>query len=123
MSRRLAAMFAERVLGWTYKTYPDGVCPHIKHWSDADGNLRLRSDMRFTASLDLAWKGVEKLAGPKLASVDFVDTASGWCCDFSWGIDNGAEVEFCTSPAAALVKACLLAVGVTQQEIEEAERG
>ena len=35
---QLNAAFAEKVAGWTCKTFPNGVCPSLKHWSDEFGN-------------------------------------------------------------------------------------
>ncbi len=58
--RDLDAKFAEVVLGWTYHTYPDGACPDIKHWVDADGNIKTHRHFNFHLSLDAAWAGVGK---------------------------------------------------------------
>jgi hypothetical protein len=34
---KLSECFAVEVAGWTFVTYPNGSCPHIKHWRDEDG--------------------------------------------------------------------------------------
>lgn len=49
----LNAAFAERVAGWTWRTFPDGACPDIKHWRDQNGEVvSIYMDGRFTRSMD-----------------------------------------------------------------------
>ena len=101
MSRKLDALFAVEVLGEP-STY----------FSASPGP---------TTSLDAAWPGVEKVGGD--ASLN-----TCWCGDFP---DRHFEAELtpyaaymaeAPTPALALVKACLLAVGVTQVEIDDASK-
>lgn len=32
----VSAAVAEHVAGWSYWTFPEGACPHVKHWRRAD---------------------------------------------------------------------------------------
>ena len=111
MSRKLDALFAERVLGWTH--HPGGCAE-----SDPDCMLDSFGDHRYagyyTTSLDAAWEGVEKL-GWQYVDLDCL-SASG-----TWMVNN--EYNQAKDPAEALVLACLRAVGVTKAEIEAAQAG
>lgn len=30
--RELDALVAEKVMGWTFQTFPEGACPEVRHW-------------------------------------------------------------------------------------------
>ena len=139
VSRKLDALFAERVLGlkrlrgnwtnvfgsfsverWVPRDSPDEVdC----EWEETINGGRLKFPgielPPYTTSLDAAWAGVAAVRPGRLISVDFVDTADGWCCELSTNSTIGSA-EFVAHPAEALVLAALRAVGVPEAEIEEA---
>jgi len=94
MSRKLDALFAERALGVEPGNNPD---------------------QAYCESLDAAWRGVEKLVRDEWG-FSLEDDASQWV------VEVGMYRATAATPALAVVKACLLAAGVTQEEIEEAER-
>lgn len=49
----LSAAVAEYVAGWTYQTFPNGACPHIKHWKNAKGeHTSIYMNGRFATSAD-----------------------------------------------------------------------
>ena len=133
MSRRLDALYAERVLGCTPRTYrnpehgalvgPECGCEDHGHWDercDRGSDLPLYSE-----DLDAAWGGVEKvgwceLSGPHRGAES--DGREGyWArvepCDAA-GHDS-VDVH-AVSPALAVVLACLRAVGVSEEEIAAA---
>ena len=65
--RELDALVAEKVMGWSYQDFPDGPCPHVKHWyatspcpNDAmDPSWRGRLPC-FSTDIAAAWEVVEK---------------------------------------------------------------
>ena len=59
--RELDERVAAEVMGWTFVTFPDGVCPEVKHWHREDGeHVALPG---FSTSIAAAWRVVEKLNG------------------------------------------------------------
>jgi hypothetical protein len=122
-NRALDALFAERVLGCKLIKYlGDYSCASCGHnvlgGPDADALLY------FTSSLDAAWAGVEKVRNRGL----FADRSFILCvpvegrpeAKFIFARDAESVRASAPTPALALVKACLLAVGVTQAEIDDA---
>ena len=114
MSRGLDALFAERVLGWERSSQGINWCENGEPVAMASGPIN-----RFcpTKSLDAAWAGVEKIGKNDFCLERF---ASWWRASVN---PSATHEEFVVddTPALALVKACLLAVGVTQKEIDDAE--
>jgi len=129
MTRKLDALFAERVLGcnveWV-EVWPRCECGHREHSNDADSNMD--GDLwHYTESLDAAWQGVERTNAETLTLDRMADE---WDCEL-YGpctYERGEPMsEWATSgraptPALAIVLACLRAVGVAEQEIEEARK-
>ncbi len=117
-NRKLDALYAERVLEWDLTE--DGLIRIVRERGE-----KIYDVPNFTKSLDAAWPGVEKIISDRkaefsLSSEHFYKDAN-WAAMFSWpGRDEIADV-YTVHPALALVKACLLAVGVTQEEIDDAE--
>ncbi len=122
-NRKLNALFAERVLGWTVHHYEkDDVWfwypkNSKEYWHFPKGN-------QFTESLDAAWPGVEKIISDRkgdftLSKPEFEH--GKWSAMCAWL--SGDLIEACdVSAPRAVVKLCCLAVGVTQAEIDGAER-
>ena len=121
MSRKLDALFAERVLGlevevrqFPRSTFLGGGT--VSDYAAMDGWLP-----SYTSSLDAAWAGVEKRRGSELFthhfSLSYEDTGM-YRAEFIFPRDGQAFKVFDSEPALALVKACLLAVGVSQEEID-----
>lgn len=117
MSRRLDALFAERVLG-EVRTDPGVRCPSDINRLSPGGCWVCYSDpwepgdwrpMKYTQSLDAAWLGVEKVGNWAYVDFDHLSACNEWMCNGAQGV----------TPAAALVRACLLAVGVSQEEIDD----
>ena len=112
MSRKLDALFAERVLGWN----------RIRNDDDHPFGPETPS---FTTSLDAAWQGVEKAEttiDDRPVILKFRQVGGEW--SLFWGFDKNEEfiwVHGCSTPALALTKALLLAAGVSEEEIREAE--
>ena len=100
--RALDAEFHEKVLGW--KNVHKGAGTSWYGTPPGEPTVWLVKRLDLTA----AWAGVEKVCGKKLACVDFVETASGWCCEISTTAQLGKS-EWCATPAEALVRACLAA--------------
>jgi len=122
-SRRLDALFAERVLNRSVQR-------HLMLDEEGNGWLDLP---HFTQSLDAAWEGVEKIrAGENGAyRVELVWDAWEWDAwedgrNGSWTVEIGVDPCCVWSqsarPALAIVKACLFAAGVSQEEIDEAAK-
>ena len=120
---KLNALFAEKVLGWHVSYYEKD---NVWFWYPKTTRewCHFPKGEQFTSSLDAVWIGVRKLA------------EEGWCCrelkaDYNYVYnvifrnedthDNPIHAQSEIHPAYALVKACLLAVGVTQKEINDAE--
>lgn len=102
-NRRLDAMFAERVLGIEVDD-----APH-----------------KYTQSLDAAWSGVERTMHRGLFADALFNMKSGshspWVVSFSFARSMHSVTATGATPAIAVVKACLLACGVTQEEIDACE--
>jgi Phage ABA sandwich domain len=49
-----------KALGYTYIDFPDGACPHVKHWSRPDGTF-CGMIPQFSESIAHAWEVVEKM--------------------------------------------------------------
>jgi len=123
-NRKLDALFAERVLG---DPKPDWQCKHNlersspgRAWVCVSDPNECEHDWRpakFTTSLDAAWAGVEKFNDPRMGvtTLSIEHTSTG-----KWRAYVSDSVARESTPALALVKACLLAVGVTQEEIDAA---
>lgn len=115
MSRKLDALFAERVLG--HRLVASFVGDDIP--LEEMPSLSLRDVRPYTTSLDAAWEGVEKLDIRTLSMAR--DSGGDWCysqCHTEYG-----HWGIAPHPALAIVLACLRAVGVTEEEIEEAKGG
>jgi len=123
-NRKLDALFAERVLG---DPKPDWQCKHNldrsspgRAWVCVSDPHECEHDWRpakFTTSLDAAWPGVEKLDAPTFVKFWFGYEDR----DIRAEIDTDSTYEgIGDHPALALVKARLLSVGVTQEEIDAA---
>ncbi len=127
MSKQLNALFAEKVLGW-----------YVYHWEEEDAwfwypknskdGWHLPKGDEFTTSLDAAWRGVKKNPSwcveivrdrtlDTTVEIDVLSVVEGQS-SCGWTVCAAAAI-----PALALVKACLLAVGVSQDEIDKAEHG
>jgi hypothetical protein len=124
--RDLDAMFAEKVLGWTFNPGSE------PYWFDTDRNKK--HDAQFWnphASLDAAWLGVEKIieGGWTFGCVQDEDEIQvnlhnddlSTQCDKCLAFHNRYESAKHHSFPLAILKACLLAKGVTEQEIKEME--
>ena len=121
INHKLNALFAEKVLGCTHGSECSGVnCWYI---GDDIGD--------YCTSLDAAWSGVEKVMGLGW-HISIEDTDKGAVVVTLWqGLDcvsaDMMETESGPFPISqeigpfpiSLVKVCLLAVGVTQEEIDE----
>ena len=136
MSRKLDAMFAERVLG---DPIPDWQCEsNLKRSSPGRGWVCVSDPWesvpdwrpaKFTSSLDAAWAGVEKLTAVDAAPVSVGDIRLNPCQGDHevsirvWddkGPDEGRLIEMAsdTHVADALVACLLLAFGVSAEEID-----
>jgi hypothetical protein len=69
--RELDALVAERVMGWTYKTFPDGVLPHVKHWHGPNDECLLPC---YSISIAAAWQVVERL----------IEDGEAFCCGLNY---------------------------------------
>ena len=113
--RHLDAMFAERVLGW--KLTPG----HEPYWYDAEHNKKWDATFWHPhASLDAAWQGVEKI---RFDGWTLKIIVIGEFCEVIADHYQKAR-HFLRVPVAqtalAIVKACLLATGDTEPQINEA---
>jgi hypothetical protein len=147
--RRLDALFAERVLGLKVDhpkaaIYISGQPPRDLWFYTGPGELELALP-HYTTSLDAAWEGVEKLTvksvvgEPERGDFFLLDRLGYRCCEAD---EDGVHGQYRVTlqvrdnetdkldwihvtadhPALAIVLACLRAVGVTEQEIEEASK-
>ncbi len=134
MSRSLDALFAERVLGFTVRQQEIVTpVPNVFYGGPNDGwymthaarghVLAAGGDFltvpEFTQSLDAAWAGMEKL---DIFSIEFDKPINEWECEIGYfdGPNSRTDVGYGLIPALTLVKACLLAVGVSQEDIDAA---
>lgn len=58
VGRELDGLIAEKVMGWTYKTFPDGACPTVKHWHGPKDECLLP---RYSIDIAAAWQVVEEM--------------------------------------------------------------
>ncbi len=90
--RELDAEIAEKVMGWSYETFPDGACPEVKHWYATSPCPNDARDPSFRGGIPLysedisdAWDVVEKLWDESLHvqfSLIHQITAGGWIAEF-----------------------------------------
>lgn len=69
--RELDALVAEKVMGWTFQTFPEGACPEVRHWHRTSPIPEERSPEwaasfigacpPFSTDIAAAWTVVEKL--------------------------------------------------------------
>lgn len=109
--RHVNALFAERVLGQT-----DWYLSDRSKGGYASKMNPYQSLPDYTSSLDATWAGVEKVNLP--VAVEYWPSGATCFRITKGGAQVGFEMEL--EPAEALVKALLLAVGVTQAEIDAA---
>ena len=104
-------LFATTVLGWTCKTFPDGVCPHIKHWYDENGKFKLRRDLNFGTSLDAVWPTKECMLRHGIGEVEVTgfDEDGGIAAVFD-PVHNLVTTKTGSTPVAALRDALIEAV-------------
>jgi len=137
ISTKLNALFAEKVLGWrdvrtlqggnVYFGEPlctDGTYIRDKPSIETDTVPSHYSRVpEFTTSLDAAWAGVEKVGAVAVKISNGRDNNK--LCELSFRLTHPrhrlSPPTLGSTPALALVKACLLAVGVGQKEMEENE--
>ena len=123
MTRKLDALFAEKVLGWEQVNgmWRSVHRPLVK--TDPltySGFSFYESGLpHFTTSLDTAWSGVEKLR----LNLTLDRCPDGTVDVYGENSDSKGEASDCGTPALAIVLACLRAVGVSEQAIDEAQRG
>lgn len=126
-NRKLDALFAEKVLGIEAVQSTKGLGGHdYRQLTAYSGVAVMQLIPEYTQSLDAAWTGVEKLDG------SFYFQVRGACnhcftSSVKWS-DHGHDGKLWNEvyddpPAMALSKACLLAVGVTQEEIDACREG
>ena len=133
MGRDLDALFATRVLGLDLSVECEGwqdedsthwrcdSCGHRGMWGeDFKHTVQPR---HYTQSLDAAWAGVEKVSSRTTLECLHRHRGDYRChaavripCESDYLTYDSAEASH---PALALVKACLLAVGVSQEEIDK----
>ena len=116
--RELDALVAEKVMGWTFQTFPEGACPEVRHWHRTSPIPEERSPEwaasfigacpRFSTDLAAAWTVVEKLRGcdqwPEIGA-----TGRSWYCEFEG--EPGVIVEgFGDTAPLAICRAALEAV-------------
>lgn len=120
MSRRLDALFAERVLGlsgpWCRgceALYSAAPIRNGEMSCEACGGSALRG---YSEDLTAAWGGVEKL---ELDVVRFFQHEPYGPEDWECGV-SGTPFDGSGSPAVALVQVCLRSAGVSEEEISGA---
>jgi len=119
LSRKLDALFAEKVMGLKVETSEAGNWPCFAH--DDEGGKYWSSVTEYSKSIDAAWKGVEKISDYE---VNILNCNDGL---IEVQIDKYNDGELCsfretsTTPALALTKALLLAAGVSEAEIDDAD--
>lgn len=100
--RELDTLVAEKVMGWTYRTFPDGACPLVKHWYCGEQYMLMQP---FSTSIASAWQVVEKLkANGNNVWVEWAGTV--WVCGTT---SVFPDIEADTAPLAiclAALKAC-----------------
>ena len=108
--RDLDAEIAEKVMGWTFVTFPDGACPEIKHWHAADGaHVSLRP---FSTSIADAWQVVEKMNDERAWSFE-MERVGGE--DQETGVRFGGNSGFVYAQTAPLA-ICLAALAATSAD-------
>lgn len=117
--RELDVLVAEKVMGWTYKTFPEGACPHIKHWYSGEQYMLMKP---FSSDISAAWQVVEKLKErtnlfPQVGWVRVHDNTYQHRCEI-WMNDPSAHKhgwladEYADTAPLAICLATLKAVGV-----------
>jgi len=134
VSRRLDALFAERVLGCSVAMRTDQYghiheecgCKPMKHVDESYDYVPALAP--YSENLSAAWGGVEKvgwceLSGPHRGAVsDGREPYWARVEPRDAAVDDSVDVH-AGSPAMAVVLACLRAVGVSEEEIAAAEAG
>jgi len=124
--RHVDALFAEKVLGHTLHEVDCPLMNTTDYWPNlawyvGEGMATEQFLPKYHQSLDAAWPGVEKIINYGLNwSVWISFHANGHRVKVREGMIDRFEAHEPT-PALAIVKACLLSMGVTEQEIKEAE--
>ena len=128
MTRKLDALFAERVLEWEF--HPIGECrscgTDIYKWTETDKVCRMHAD-RYTQSLDAAWEGVENSPDLRIALETWENDDGRWYkATAGRRVTENAYKDIGFAPienkaALAVVRVLLLAYGVTGEEIRDAE--
>ncbi len=114
--RRLDALFAERVLGNTEEHASFTSSCHV--CGGDSSHLP-----RYTRSLDAAWEGAKQRG----LAFGIETVGEDWSCRACIGARHSYVMEMpqyeatAPHPAEALVLACLRAVGVSEEEIGDAE--
>ena len=127
MSRRLDALFAERVMGMLV-TDLGWVHPPGSYVMASARDAVAECVPCYTQDLSAAWEGVEtvgwcELSGPHRGAV--AEGREGyWARVEPWDAAGRDSVDVhAGTPALAVVLACLQAVGVGEEEIADAEAG
>ncbi len=112
--REIDALVARHVMGWTYKTFPDGACPLVKHWYCGEQYVLMKS---FSTSISDAWQVVEKLVIEGKVFIVKGDGLRAGDYALKWTVlcDNQPRTDADTAPLAICL-AALKAVGVEAGE-------
>jgi hypothetical protein len=109
--RELDALIAEKVMGWTYKTFPDGVLPHVKHWHGPNDECLLPC---YSISIAAAWQVVGLLSKEWKFDLEYypgLNNEPDWCAMFFNNRDSFGNVgAFAASADTAPLAICLAAL-------------
>lgn len=108
--RELDALVAEKVMGWTYRTFPDGACPLVKHWYCGEQYMLMKS---FSTSITDAWQVVEKLNNLWQGHWSLVRVDGEWAIyENPYDIEGYPPTAQAMTAPLAICLAALKAVGV-----------
>lgn len=102
-------------LGYTFIDFPEGACPHVKHWSYPDGRFCGMAP-QFSESMGKAWEVVEHMTATTKESWEFHHTTTMQTAifEFDGGRDRpwkpGQYVGDALSMPLAICRAALKAV-------------
>lgn len=107
--RELDALVAEKVMGWTFRTFPEGVCPNVKHWYCGEQYVLMKP---FSTDIAAAWRVVEKLVSDGRVFIVKGDGLRDGDFNPKWTVlcDNHPRTDAATAPLAICL-AALQAVG------------
>lgn len=96
-----------KLLGYTFITFPDGVCPHAEHWSDPSGRTIGGRPPPFSSDIGTAWKLIQYYRETKGHGFEVLDNPGHARVRIDYGQTGAAVVVSAGHAPLAICKAVL----------------